>query len=73
MILYAIEDERWDQICLRAYQQSTKPLTKHIRDANIEVVRKHSFTLPAGTAVFIPAKPKQSSSVVKIGLAPWQR
>ncbi|UJZ95038.1 tail protein X [Photobacterium damselae subsp. damselae] len=73
MILYAIDGERWDQICFRAYKQSTSSLTKLIRDSNIEVVRKYSFTLPAGTAVFIPNKPEQSSSVVQIGLAPWQR
>ena len=73
MILYAIEGERWDHICLRAYKQSTKPLTKRIRDANITVVRQHSFILPAGTAIAIPAMPTQSSSVIQIGLAPWQR
>ncbi|MGR5240226.1 tail protein X [Photobacterium damselae] len=73
MILYAIEGERWDQICLRAYKQSNEDLTKLIRDSNIDVVRQFSFTLPAGVAVTIPAKPTQSSDVKQIGLAPWQR
>lgn len=73
MILYAIEGERWDQVCLRAYQQSSETLTKLIRNHNTDIVRQFSFTLPAGIPINIPAKPKQSSTVKPVGLAPWQR
>ncbi|WP_367971616.1 tail protein X [Vibrio scophthalmi] len=71
--LYAIEGERWDTLCLRAYQMSTPSLVKSLRQHNRALASEYSFALPGGAKVAIPALPDSAIESTTIGLAPWQR
>ncbi|MBE8578705.1 tail protein X [Vibrio sp. OPT18] len=71
--MYAIEDERWDSLCLRAYGMSNSSLVKGLRESNRALASEHSFTLPGGARLNIPKLPANATEPKSIGLAPWQR
>ncbi|HHP0469569.1 TPA: tail protein X [Vibrio harveyi] len=71
--LIAIDGERWDTICLRAYNKSNHALVKHLRAHNRALVRQYSFALPGGAKVVIPELDAKENEPNITGLAPWQQ
>lgn len=71
--LFAIDGERWDTLCLRAYGVATPEMVKQLRTHNRELVRLHSFVLPGGAQVLVPEQNIKAQAHTVIELAPWQR
>ncbi len=71
--LIAIDGERWDTICFRAYGQSSADMVKQLRNANRRIALQNSFTLKAGQQIKIPNIDVQKENINTIGLAPWQK
>lgn len=71
--LIAIDGERWDTACLRAYGKSSPAMVRELRKANRRIAQQNSFTLAAGQRLQIPDIDVEREQIKTIGLAPWQR
>jgi phage tail protein X len=71
--LIAIDGERWDSACLRAYGKTSPEMVKQLRNANRSIAQQNSFTLDAGQCLQLPVVDVQKEQMKTIGLAPWQR
>ncbi|MGR6858900.1 tail protein X [Aliivibrio salmonicida] len=70
--LIALQGETWEQLCYRAYQQSTEVLVMSVRNANRDTARAMSaFQFSGGERITIPTI--TSTEIIITEVAPWER
>ncbi|PKF50940.1 hypothetical protein AT251_07805 [Enterovibrio nigricans] len=71
-VLIALQGESWEQLGLRAYQQSTESLVMGLRNANRDIARAmNGFVFLGGERIVIPTITQ--SKKITIEVAPWER